>query len=357
MSRSAIRPARPLRLPALLLATIAASAATPAMAACSVTTPLADDLGSYSPAALKAGAPAPIRASGGFSCTANLLTLLGNNYLRATVPSNAVLRLTSTTTSDTIDYTLSADAAGTVPIVPGTPRTYVSGTTLNLLGLLGPSTVDVPVYLKPTATAATIPPGTYKGSVMVKWEWSFCSLINAAVVCIGTLDASTIFTPSARLDFTLTVAARPVTMTISTRTTWDPQSTTNFPKAIPGSRQRTTVTVVNPDIVPIDLNSIALVLPTAPRATVALDGDGTGQGDVVQVADGTPPSTLSLAYRSAGDTGDDVQFSSDNGTSYGYAPVAGNDVSQSAVTQVRFRPRGTMAASSSFSVSIPYLVR
>ena len=68
-------------------------------------------------------------------------------------------------------------------------------------------------------------------------------------------------------------------------------------------------------------------------------------------------SALTVTYIAPSNLTDDVEFSSDNGATWGYVPVAGNYASQGAVTHVRFSPKGSMAASSSLSISIPYLVK
>ncbi len=70
--------------------------------------------------------------------------------------------------------------------------------------------------------------------------------------------------------------------------TWNEVEGTSNPKALPGSRRRVSVTITNPDIVAVDANVLEVVLPTPPRMTVALDGDGTG-GAVVRTSDGSPP--------------------------------------------------------------------
>lgn len=325
-----------------------------AQAACGVAVVGSADLGSQSPQALKAGAPPYLGVPGGFTCsTVPVATLLAGDYLKATVASGAVLKLTSTTTADSVGYTLSAAANGSAPLVAGTPFYYVNGTVLNVLGLFGSSSVNVPIYIKPS-TAQTIAPGTYTGSVTIKWDWYFCSLVGALNVCVGTLDSGS---QTATINFRLEVAAKPATVTISSVTTWDPVSTTTAPKAIPLSRRRTALTIVDPDIVALDLNTLRLALPTGAGTVLALDGDGTGSGVVVQTQQGSTPSALTVTYAGPASLTDDVDFSSDGGATWGYVPVAGDMASQAAVTHVRFSPKGAMAASSSLSISIPYLVK
>ena len=51
---------------------------------------------------------------------------------------------------------------------------------------------------------------------------------------------------------------------------------------------------------------------------------------------------------------DDVEFSSDNGSSWLFLPTAGT---QGQVTHVRLKPRGAMAAGSNFKLSLAYKVK
>ena len=325
--------------------------AVPAFAACGVTTTVADDLGSYSPNAIKAGAPPYVAAFGGFGCSsAAILTLLSGNYLKATVASGAVLKLTSTSSADTVTYQLSGAADGSSPLVPGTATYYVNGSVLNLLGS---GTTSVPVYVK-LSSATAVAPGTYTGTVAIKWDWYFCSLLGALNACVGSVDSGS---ETATLSFTLTVTPQQTTMLVTTATTWDAVSGTTDPKAIPGSRRRASITIANPDIVALDRDTLALVLPVASGTIVALDGDGTGSGPVVQTTDGSPASRLTLSYVSPSSTADDVDFSSDGGATWTYVPTAGDTTSEAMVTHIRIRPQGSMAAGSAYRISIPFLVR
>lgn len=344
------------------LALAAAFAAAPALAACSVG-PGSDALGSFSPAALKAtGGPPAVSAApyvagtGGFSCTnASVLTLSLVNYLKATIPTATVLKLTSATTTDQVTFQVAAASNGGSPLTPGTPFYFVQGLSLNLLGLgstTGPMTV--PIYIKPatSSTGALIAPGTYTGTFPIAWDWYFCSGVYVTG-CSVTPDGGT---GTSTVTVTLTVAGNAPTMTISSVTTWDTVESTTNPKALPGSKRRTTVTVTNPDIVALAAGTVQIVLPTAAKTAIALDGDGTGSA-VVQTGQGSTASGLSLTYTAPASTSDDVDFSYDNGVSWTAYPIAGDAVTQGQVTTVRFRPQGTMAAGSSFSISLPYSVQ
>ncbi len=320
--------------------------------ACDVVTPTSVNVGSYSPAALKLAAPKNIRTLGGFSCSsANILTLLSGNFLKATVAAGTSLTLSSATTSDLVNYTLAADAAGTKPLVPGSETYYVNGVVLNLLNLGGNGAIDVPVHFS-LSSAFPVAPGIYTGSFSITWDWYFCSGIGLLGLCIGAPDSGS---KAVTVNITLTVAPKPVTLVVDPGTaTWNPVEISN-PKAIPGSKRRMMLTLANPDIVPIDSNTLSVVMPVPAQGVIALDGDGTG-GAVVQTVDGSTTSTLTLSYVASTSTTDNVEFST-NGVTWTYAPVAGNAASQSAVTHVRFKPQGAMAPASSYAISIPYSLK
>ncbi|WP_223262864.1 spore coat protein U domain-containing protein [Sphingobium sp. SCG-1] len=129
-----------LRLIALLIASL-----SPPAIACQVTTPTAVNIGTYSPSAVKVGNAPLTKTGAGFSCeSANVLTLLSGNFLKARVKSDATLVLTSATATDRISYRLFADAAATTELKPGIAAYYMEGTVVNLLNLLGPARLTCP---------------------------------------------------------------------------------------------------------------------------------------------------------------------------------------------------------------------
>lgn len=324
-------------------------------AACDVTTPTSVSLGSYSPAAVRAAAIPNTRTAGGFSCSSySLLTLLSGNFLKATIPAGTPLKLTSATTSDQISFRLFADEAGANELKAGTETWYMNGTVLNLLNLFGNGAIDVPVYFK-MASTDLIAPGLYTGSFAIKWDWYFCSGIGALGLCIGTIDSGS---KPATVNVTVMVEPKPLVVTLDAGTaTWDPVNGVARPKAIPGSKRRVRVTVTNPDIVPVEANTLRITVPTPPNMAIALDGDGSGAGAPVQTADGTPASGLSLSYIAANNSGDHVDFSANAGAAWTYSPVPGDATSQGAVNAVRLRPQGEMTGESTFTISLAYSIK
>ncbi|WP_223262865.1 hypothetical protein [Sphingobium sp. SCG-1] len=185
------------------------------------------------------------------------------------------------------------------------------------------------------------------GLVLLQWN-------RLAWMVPGRPDADS---KSVTVNVTLSVEPKPPLITVAMGpTSWNALEGTLRPKAIPGSKRRVTLTITNPDVVPTEVSTLSVVLPTPAYMAVALGGDGTGSGAVVQTSEGSPASTLTMTYSAPSSTTDNVDFSSNGGTDWSYAPVAGNAVAQSAVTHIRFRPQGSMAAQSSYSISIPYSV-
>lgn len=321
-------------------------------AACTVSASVTSTLGTYSPAAVQAGVVPALQSRAGIVCPSGVLVLLGGNYLRATFGSTNGFKLVQQGGTVKLPYGASADQAGTTPFVQGATIDYMQNNLLNLLGLLGGSSADVPLFVKPGATATPPPLGSYTDRITIDWSWNMCPGIGLLGLCIGVPDTGT---GQSVLDVSLIVSPQGMIVSITSAATWDPTDGAINPKALPGGRQRMLVTVTNPDIVPIEPGTIAIVLPTSPSLTVALDGDGVSVGDAIRMSEGAPASGVTLRYGGGADATDDIDFSADQGASWSYAPSA-TLVSERAITHVRLRPQGVMAKQSSFSVSVPYLV-
>ncbi len=330
--------------------------ATPALAACVVTPTPTADVGTFSPAALFSTATIPsampyVPITGSFGCNATvLLALMSNDTLVATVKAGTVYTLKSPAGA-TATYVLAADAAGQYPLVAGTGRTLINGTT----SILTNTRAAVPLYLKARSTTR-LAPGVYTGTYEVKWDWSFCTLLGVDLLGLQVCVARDTGSASSVVTVTMTVADKGAIVTISQKTTWEASASTNNPKAIPGAKLRIMMKIENPDIVPLDANTLAITLPTPAGLRVALDGDGTGSGAVVQGSNTTGVTGLTFSYDVPSNTADDVDFASGNGV-WGYVPTAGDATTQGNVTAVRFSPKGKMAANTAYTISIPYSVK
>lgn len=142
----------------------------------------------------------------------------------------------------------------------------------------------------------------------------------------------------------------------------DPVNGTFNPFAIPGARVRYSVHVANLGNLPVDNNTITFVdeLPEETELIVT-DIAGGGSGPVLFI-DGTTGSALTYTFSSLGSGSDDIDFSNNNGVSFGYTPVAGGNGSDPDVTHIRVRPKGAFAGASpvgspSFELEFDVLVR
>jgi spore coat protein U-like protein len=331
---------------ALLLAAMLVLCANAAQA-CTTTPSVPTDFGTFSAQAVKQGAIPSQFSRAGLSCPTSAIVLLGMNYIRAKFQSKNGMKLMNG--ANGIAYSASADAGATAPFAQNGTVDYMQNNLLNVLGLLDGSNADLPIYVKPSGGALP-PPGVYTDKITMTWNWYLCPGVNALIICLGTPNQGSSVTSV--IDVTLTVGAKSVVLTTSTGSTWDPVNGTSNPKSLPGGKRRMIVNVTNPDLVPVDNNTLGLNLAVPAGTIVALDGDGTGSGAFLNFTDGSPPSMLALMYAAPGSTTDDVDFSSDRGVSWNYVPTTGDSVSQSAVTNVRVRPRGAMAAGSRFSLSV-----
>lgn len=322
-------------------------------AACTVTNPATDPhIGSYSPAAVKASAVPAGTLAGGINCSGTLISLLGGNVLTGTLGSSNGYQLTPINGGAPVTFKIYLDQAATKQMSTTAATNFLNPQVIDLLGLLGNSPSNIPLYVK-VASTNLVSTGLYSGTFTVAWVWKICSGGTWVVgnCTLGTLKQGS---ATATIKFTLTIEPKPVTATITSASTWDPVSGATNPRVLPSAKVRTTIALSNPDIVAIDAASLVIDVPTANKTAIALDGDGTS-GQVVQTTAGG--SGLTLSYGGPSASNDNVEFSSDGGATFTYMPVAGSASSQAAVTTVRLKPQGSMAPGSTFTISLPYAIK
>lgn len=120
----------------------------------------------------------------------------------------------------------------------------------------------------------------------------------------------------------------------------DPVNGVTNPKNIPGAEVLYTVTVTNTGQGRVDADSLLLSDPV-PANTSLFVGDlgGSPTGPVTFSDAG---SGLTFGFTSLASTTDDVEFSSNNGSTWTYAPVADASGYDATVTNLRLRPKGRM---------------
>lgn len=136
----------------------------------------------------------------------------------------------------------------------------------------------------------------------------------------------------------------------------DPMNGTTNPKAIPGARVRYTVSVTNLGDGASDTDSI--VIEDAIPANTQLYVQGVPP---IGFADGPVSSGLSLDFAGLSSAADDLAFSDDGGSSYGYAPTPDGLGADASVTHIRITPSGRFrcqesGATPSFTTQFEVLV-
>lgn len=140
------------------------------------------------------------------------------------------------------------------------------------------------------------------------------------------------------------------TIVKSGTTVFDPFNGTTNPKAIPGAAVRYGLKVANPGT--MSINPGTQNLADATPAGMSLIVSGTYQPSFTPSTSG-----MTFTYSSPTSTTDDVDFSNNGGSTWTYSPTADAQGRDSTVTNVRFRPQGTMAATSDYTLNVSYSVR
>lgn len=124
----------------------------------------------------------------------------------------------------------------------------------------------------------------------------------------------------------------------------DPFNGTVNPKHIPGAVLDYTLLIANTGPGTVDLDSVAVVDPIPPNTRLFLgELGGAGSGPVAFV-NGSPSSGLTWTFTSLSNPGDDLDFSSNGGSTWTHTPSAdGSGYDTSGTTHIRMRPKGTMA--------------
>lgn len=140
----------------------------------------------------------------------------------------------------------------------------------------------------------------------------------------------------------------------------DPFNGTTNPKAIPGAVVQYTVVATNQGQGTSDVDTIFVTDPVpANTELVVSDIGGAGSGPVL-FTQGAQSSTLSYGFTALGNGADDLEFSSDGGTTWTYSPTPGPNGTDPAVTNIRVNPKGSFAGDSgagSTSFQLTFLVR
>jgi hypothetical protein len=215
----------------------------------------------------------------------------------------------------------------------------LSGLTINvrdsggaLVGTVSTSFVATdPIGLWKQATTANIPvlAGTY--------------IFEVVIPDFGNFDlASMVFKPAISVAKTNAAYSDPV------------NGLTN-PKQIPGGVTEYIITATTPASYSVTSNTVIVADPTpASTELIVTDIGAVGSGPAAFAAGTTG---LTYGFTSLASATDDIEFSNNGGTSWTYTPVADANGADAAVTNVRMRPKGIMAASSTLTFRLRYRIK
>jgi uncharacterized repeat protein (TIGR01451 family) len=221
----------------------------------------------------------------------------------------------------------------------GEGRTYITSLTENsgddldnTSGSYGPAAVNGIVQGEDTTNRfrfeIPIPPGVNLGTVL-----------TATATQGGSTSEF-----SGNIAVTGITAVPDIVLVKSVQTFSDPFNGQTNPKAIPGAVMLYTIAATNQGVGSIDADSVVITDPI-PANTVLFVGDIDGPGPAtgpVLFTDGTSPdeSGLSYTFISLGSMADDVAFSNNGGSSYGYVPMPDADGFDANVTHMQITLKG-----------------
>ncbi|QIQ88134.1 MAG: DUF11 domain-containing protein [Erythrobacter sp.] len=133
----------------------------------------------------------------------------------------------------------------------------------------------------------------------------------------------------------------------------DPVNGTANPKAIPGALVEYLITVTNTGTDAADTDSV-VVIDNGPSDAKMCLLDRSG-GPVI-FADTGGASGLTYSFAGLAQASDDLEFSADDGGSWGYVPSADGEGCDSGITDFRVRPGGAFAGGETFTLSVRFMV-
>jgi uncharacterized repeat protein (TIGR01451 family) len=173
---------------------------------------------------------------------------------------------------------------------------------------------------------------------------------NSARALFGTAT-----TPTASAAFSV-VAPAPFTVSKTSQPSTDPFNGAVNPKLIPGARVAYTVAIANPNSFAATADSLLIIDPTPARLSLFVGNISGSSGGPLRFQNGATASGLTYTFTSLASQTDDIDFSSDGGATWTYVPTPDSQGADPLVNRIRIRPKGAMAANSSFSLLFGYIV-
>ncbi len=174
-------------------------------------------------------------------------------------------------------------------------------------------------------------------------------------VSAGTYTFEAVLPDPANFDLA-SLVFKPAPVVTKTSTSYsDPFNSTVNSKMIPGGLVEYLISVTTPGSYAVDNNkSVVADATPAGMELVTTDFAGAGSGPA---AFNAGSSGLTYSYADLASATDNLDFSNDNGATWTYAPGINGNGTDPGVTNVRFRPQGVMAASSTFTFRVRYRIK
>jgi hypothetical protein len=184
--------------------------------------------------------------------------------------------------------------------------------------------------------------------------WKQASGANIPVSA-GTYTFEVIMADPSNFDLASLVFKPAISVAKTNAAYSDPVNGLTNPKQIPGGVTEFTITATTPASYSVTSNTVIVSDPTPTNTELIVADIGTaGSGPAAFVAGTTG---LTYSFLSLASATDDIEFSNNSGASWTYTPVAGVNGADPAVTNVRMRPKGVMAASSTLTFRLRYRVK
>lgn len=305
-----------------------------ANATCSADAVASADAGRWTSGQLSTGQAAMLATMAGMRCTDAHLAMGADTHVVATIRSANGFELRRDGSDARIGYVASADHDGNHPITQDSSVDYATLGARSLPASESAREIGLPISFR-SFHSVGLPSGIYSDVITIEWRWRTCENADqSTAVCKSHSEgvATTNLTVSMKID------AKPPIVTMAAKTIH-----ASAGAATPEARRIVTVMVENPDVVPIDADSIVLEIPIDQRMTIS--DHPAGAFKAIEVVRGVEDG-MGVSYGGLGDPTDDVECTSD-GKDWTLQPV---DPSQ--VRSVRIRVRGALQPSKSVVIAL-----
>ena len=183
--------------------------------------------------------------------------------------------------------------------------------------------------------------------------WKLASASNIPVSA-GTHTFQVVLPDPANFDLASLVFKPAIVVTKTSNTLSDSVSLTN-PKMIPGAIAEYTINASTPASYAVSSDTLVITDNTPANMSLVVTNAGAPGNGPAFFASGS--SGLTYSFVNLASTADDVEFSNNNGLSWIYIPTAGASGADPAVTGIRLRPKGVMAANSTLTFRLRYQIK